>query len=120
MVNIPLLADSWTPKGYRINEPMALNDCSDEGIEKRRKRLRYRSWHRGMQEMDLILGRFADANLDTFSELELGQFERILDRSDPDLYAWVSRRQPLPAGLDSNVMKLIMNFKESVHDTEYK
>ena len=33
----------------------------------RRKRLRYRSWHRGMKEMDLILGRFADRALATMT-----------------------------------------------------
>ncbi len=99
---------------------MAVNEHSYEGIEHRRKQLRYRSWHRGMKEVDLILGRFADTNLDTFSAHQLDQFERILDQSDPDLYAWVSGRQPLPAKLDNNVMKLIMNFKYSVHDIEYK
>jgi len=103
-----------------MNEPMTVNDPSNHGIEKRRKRLRYRSWHRGMKEVDLIIGRFADANLDTFSDQQLDQFERILDQSDPDLFAWVSGRQPLPAKLDDNVMKLIMNFRYSVHDIEYK
>lgn len=103
-----------------MNEPMTGNDSSNEENEQRRKRLRYRSWHRGMKEVDLILGRFADANLDTLSDDQLDQFERILDQSDPELYAWVSGRQPLPTKHSDNVMKLVMNFKYSVHDYENK
>ena len=73
-----------------------------------------------MKEVDLILGRFADANLATFSDRQLDQFEVILNQTDPDLYAWLSGRRPLPSELGSNVMKLLMNFKFSVHDTEDK
>ena len=35
-----------------------------ESLEKRRKRLRFRAWHRGTREMDLLVGSFADAHLD--------------------------------------------------------
>ena len=55
----------------------------------RLKRLRYRAWHRGTRELDLILGRFADANVDTMSEHELGAFEALLNAADPDIYHWV-------------------------------
>ena len=97
---------------------MTANDRPD--LQRRRKRLRYGSWHRGMREVDLLLGRFADAHLDGFDERELDQFEHILAHGDPDLYAWICGRQPLPAELDNDVMKLIMNFKFSVHGTENK
>ena len=97
---------------------MMANDRPD--LERRRKRLRYGSWHRGMREVDLVLGRFADAHLDGFDERELDQFERILTHGDPDLYAWICGRQPVPAELDNDVMTLIMNFKFAVHGTENK
>ena len=80
----------------------------------------YQSWHRGMKEVDFILGRFADANLATFSAEQLDQYEVILNQIDPDIYAWISRRQPLPAELGSAVMMLLMNFKFPVHDIENK
>ena len=67
---------------------------SDSDMDRRRKRLRFRSWHRGMREMDLLIGRFADRNLDVFSERQLDLFEALLHETDPDLYGWLTDRQP--------------------------
>ena len=33
---------------------------SSAGLDARRKRLLFRSWHRGMREMDYVLGKFAN------------------------------------------------------------
>ena len=44
-----------------------------ETTENRRKRLRFRSWHRGTKEMDLLMGSFADAHLSAF---DVGQLDR--------------------------------------------
>jgi antitoxin CptB len=60
---------------------------SSGGLDDRRKRLLFRCWHRGTREMDLILGRFADAEIASLSEDELGQLERLIEVPDPDLYA---------------------------------
>ena len=60
---------------------------SSEGLDDRRKRLLFRCWHRGTREMDLILGRFADAEITNLSDEELVQFEYLMDVPDPDLYA---------------------------------
>ena len=70
----------------------------------RRKRLIYRSWHRGTREMDLILGRFADRHIHDFSEEELEKFEEILGFSDPDLYNWLSGQEAMPAALALNAV----------------
>ncbi len=60
---------------------------SSGGLDDRRKRLLFRCWHRGTREMDLILGRFADAEIAMLTETELGELERLIDLPDPDLYA---------------------------------
>jgi antitoxin CptB len=60
---------------------------SSDGLDDRRKRLLFRCWHRGTREMDLILGRFADAEIASLSEDELAQLEILIDVPDPDLYA---------------------------------
>jgi antitoxin CptB len=60
---------------------------SSSGLDDRRKRLLFRCWHRGTREMDLILGRFADAEIATLSDGELTQLEHLIEVPDPDLYA---------------------------------
>ena len=60
---------------------------SSGGLDQRRRRLLFRCWHRGTREMDLILGRFADAEIANLTEDELVQFEHLMDVPDPDLYA---------------------------------
>jgi antitoxin CptB len=70
---------------------------SSGGLDDRRKRLLFRCWHRGTREMDLILGRFADAAIAGLSDDELAQFERLIEVPDPDLYAALTGDAPLAA-----------------------
>ena len=63
---------------------------SSDGLDDRRKRLLFRCWHRGTREMDLILGRFADAEIADLSDIELAQLEHLIEVPDPDLYAALS------------------------------
>lgn len=84
-------------------------------IEQRRKRLRFRSWHRGTREMDLILGRFADAHLAGMTPAQLDRYAALLENSDPEIYDWVTGRAAPPSSLDSDVLQLLRQFK--VHDT---
>lgn len=84
---------------------------SDDLLATRRKRLLFRSRHRGSREMDLLLGRFAERHLQTFSERQLALFEDMLELSDPELYAWLAGRDTPPVALRHDVMKLFLNFK---------
>ncbi|WP_313135262.1 FAD assembly factor SdhE [Paracoccus jeotgali] len=63
-----------------------------EDPEIRLKRLRMRSWRRGMKEMDLILGPFADTQLAQLSEPLMAQYEQVMGENDQDLYLWVTAR----------------------------
>lgn len=72
-------------------------ELSDE--EARLKKLRMRSWRRGMKEMDLILGPFADKGLADLDEQELDAYELMLDENDQDLYLWVTGAVPCPQRL---------------------
>lgn len=64
--------------------------------EMRLKRLRMRSWRRGMKEMDLILGPFADTVLAALSDAELDNYENLLAENDQDLYLWVTGARDAP------------------------
>ena len=79
--------------------------------QQRRDRLRFRSWHRGTREMDLLLGRFADAHLAAFSPEQLGQYEVILETGDPDLYNWIAGKEPVPIDQNSEVMRLLCSHR---------
>ena len=60
---------------------------SSDGLDDRRKRLLFRCWHRGTREMDLLLGRFADAEISDLTDDELAELELLIEVPDPDLYA---------------------------------
>ncbi|WP_028136340.1 succinate dehydrogenase assembly factor 2 [Bradyrhizobium japonicum] len=83
---------------------------SSSGLDDRRKRLLFRCWHRGTREMDLILGRFADAEIGNLSEDELTQLETLLDVNDPDLYAAISGDKMLPADVTGALFARIKAF----------
>lgn len=75
------------------------------------KRLRYRSWHRGCKETDIILGPFADKYLESFTNEELYLFEELLEQDDWDIWAWIIGKKPLPDALDNSVTQRLLKFK---------
>jgi len=87
-----------------------MGDREDEARAARRRKLRFRAWHRGTREADLLLGRFADAHIDAFDEEQLGRFEALLSENDPDIYDWVTGRQAPPAGQPDDVIELLRQF----------
>jgi antitoxin CptB len=78
--------------------------------EMRRRRLRFRVWHRGMREVDLILGRFADARLATMPVTDLGAFEALLDTPDQDVLGWVMGDIAIPTDSDTPFLRQLIAF----------
>ena len=68
----------------------------DEARAARLRRSRMRSWRRGMKEMDLILGPFADERLSRMDGPALDLYDALLEEGDGDLYGWVAGRQAPP------------------------
>jgi len=89
---------------------------SSDGLDDRRKRLLFRCWHRGTREMDLLLGRFADAEIAVLTDAELAELERLLEIPDPDLYAAVTGDKPLPAEFASALFERIKAVRAVDHD----
>ncbi len=87
---------------------------SSEGLDPRRRKILFRAWHRGMREMDLIMGRFADAQIGTLSEAELDEFERLIEVLDRDLLSWVTGEAEVPENYDSDVFRQLKAFHQ--HD----
>ena len=84
---------------------------SSHGLDDRRKRLLFRCWHRGTRELDLILGRFADAEIADLSDDELGQLEQLLEVPDPDFYAAVTGDRPLASEYACSLFERIKSFR---------
>ncbi|MEQ1954829.1 succinate dehydrogenase assembly factor 2 [Mesorhizobium sp. CN2-181] len=85
---------------------------SSDGLDARRRKLLFRSWHRGMREMDLILGSFADARIADLTSAELDQYEALLDISDTVLLPWATGEQPIPDG--NEILKKIVAFRQAM------
>jgi len=83
---------------------------SSEGLDPRRRKLLFRSWHRGMRESDLILGAFADARIGALTELELDQYESLLETPDTVLLAWLTGMEPLPDTPCRPILNQILAF----------
>lgn len=76
-------------------------------LEIRRKRLLWRSGHRGMKELDLILEAFATKHLADLGVDEISEYERLLALPDGELYAWLSGQVPIPLQMQSTVMRML-------------
>lgn len=92
---------------------MQLRDKPGDELDLRRRRLRYRAWHRGMREMDLMLGRFADAELANLTPQELGELEALMEAPDPDLFAWILGHSTVPPECDTLIFRRIAEFNRA-------
>ncbi len=90
---------------------MAPQKDAGEDVFMRRRRLRYRAWHRGTKEMDLVLGPYADAHVDRLAPAELDRLETLMDEADTDLLKWVMGQEPVPAGVDAELLTTITAFR---------
>jgi antitoxin CptB len=64
-----------------------------------------------MREMDLIMGRFADAEIGTLTEGELDELERLIDVPDRELLAWVTNELPTPTDYDTVLFRRLRDFR---------
>ena len=85
--------------------------------ESRRKRLLFRSWHRGTREADLILGSFAETHLGDFDSAQLDRYEALLEVSDADIFDWIAGRAAPPHGHDHDVTRLLLTFRYTPRPT---
>ncbi len=83
----------------------------NESSQARRKRLIHRSVYTGMKETDILLGAFARAHVPGFDDRQLETYEKLLTAGDPNILDWAMGRADPPAEYDSDVLKLLINFK---------
>jgi len=75
------------------------------------KKILYQSNHRGCKEIDYILGSFAKEYVTNMDKKDLQDFALILTQNDLDIYDWITKKSVPPSHLNSNVMSLLLNFR---------
>ncbi len=93
-----------------------MSDNSDfrTDLDPRRRKLLFRSWHRGMREMDYILGQFADKNIASLNEDQLDEYEQILEVLDRDLFKWIMGEGETPEAYDTDLFREILVFRNKL------
>ena len=72
--------------------------------ELRLKRLRFRAWHRGTKESDLMVGGFFDRHHAMWNDAEIAWFEGLMDEEDVEIMAWAMGVEVVPARLEGPMM----------------
>lgn len=89
---------------------MTATEISRTDLDPRRRRALFRAWHRGTREMDLLLGRFADAHLAGLSDHDLADFEALLELPDGDLFGFIVSGTPLDLERPPRLLDTIAAF----------
>jgi antitoxin CptB len=80
-------------------------DHVDQDI--RLKRLRFRAWHRGTREADLMIGGFFDTHAASWTPEQLDWFERLLEEQDVDIMGWAIGSLPCPPEWEGEMMQVM-------------
>lgn len=79
----------------------------------RRRRILFRATHRGTYENDILIGRFVRKRLDGFTEADLDALEEVMELPDALLADWLTGRQPIPASVDTPMLRAIRAAAEN-------
>ncbi len=85
-----------------------------DDLDRRRKRLYFRSIRRGTKESDLVIGGFAEANLGAMDARGLDRFEALLECNDPEVLAWIVGLAEPPVEFDNEVLDALRRFKNAM------
>ena len=78
----------------------------------RLKRLKFRAWHRGTREADMLVGGYFDRWHESWTEAETAWFEAFIEEQDVDIIAWATGTAAVPARLQGEMMRRLQ-------DTDY-
>lgn len=92
--------------------PQARQTPAEPG-DTRRRRILFRATHRGTYENDILVGGFVRKRLDGFTEADLDALEEVMELPDALLADWLTGRQPIPANVDTPMLRAIRTAAES-------
>ena len=76
-----------------------------------KKKILYRSKHRGTKEMDLLLSNFVKKYVNSLNENELFELESLLNIDDEILYKWYLNKEVSNLIPDNTISKKLKEFK---------
>jgi antitoxin CptB len=82
-------------------------DTDPHALDVRRRRLLFRATHRGTHENDLLIGGYVAARLGALTEADMAALEELMELPDADLADWLTGRRPIPAAVDSPLLRAI-------------
>ncbi|MFC3051369.1 FAD assembly factor SdhE [Kordiimonas pumila] len=80
------------------------NPHGELDLENRKRRLLFRSWHRGIKELDLIFGNFVEANHASFTHEDCEWFEKLYEEQDHEILGWVTSGENVPQEFQGALM----------------
>ena len=78
--------------------------------ETRLKRLRFRAWHRGTKEADLMVGGFFDTHSASWDDAGITWFEALCEEQDVDIMGWAMGTIPVPAPFEGPMMRSLASI----------
>ena len=82
-----------------------------KNIDNLKKKIIYRSEHRGTKEMDLLLSNFVKKYVNSLNESELYELESLLNIDDKVLYQWYLNNERITSVPDNSITKKLKEFK---------
>lgn len=90
-----------------------MREALNANLSVRKKRLHFRAWQRGTREMDLVLGRFVDAQLHLLTDDEVEALEHLMEAPDPEIYLWVAGGADVPMEFDTPIFRKMVAFHKN-------
>ena len=76
-----------------------------------KKKIIYRSMHRGTKEMDLLLGNFVKKHIDKLNDIELNDLAKLLFIEDEIIYKWYFKKNSNNVIPKTKISMMLKNFK---------
>ncbi|GMR60054.1 hypothetical protein PMAYCL1PPCAC_30249 [Pristionchus mayeri] len=107
--SVHTLAAGPPPRGVQV----------DADIATKRARLLYQSKKRGILENDILLGQFAESNLELMDAATLDEYDKMIngEHMEWDLFYYLSGKKPAPAEVEkTNAFALLKKFVDAKKD----
>jgi antitoxin CptB len=80
-------------------------------FQMRRKKLLWRASHRGIKEMDILMGGFARMRLNAMTEADLDAFEALIELPDQQMLSWITGEADVPAGITNPLLPELLKYR---------